>query len=121
MNNYTITAENILEVCFLYNLSRLFLTYVKFSICIQYSEICSYATKLTFLFLITCKINIKPPCTQNNNELTSLCNAHTCSEFRSVNIHANTMDSLLTARKPNNHVRPSSGSKITAAFIIFLV
>ena len=80
--------------------------------------------KLTFLFLITCKTNIKAPYTETNNALTyyvAMYNAHTCSELRRVNIHANTMDSLLTARKPNNHVRPSSGSKIIAAFIVSLV
>ena len=44
----------------------------------------------------------------------------TCKVFRIVNIQANTLDSWLTANKPNTHVIPSSGSSITVAFKISL-
>ena len=33
-----------------------------------------------------------------------------------VNIHAKTTVSSLTANKPNTHVKPNTGSRITAAF-----
>jgi len=37
-----------------------------------------------------------------------------------VNIQANATDSSLTARIPNTHVMPSTGSNTTAAFSIVL-
>ena len=44
----------------------------------------------------------------------------TCKELRTVNIQANTLDSWLTASRPNTHVIPSKGSSITVAFKIVL-
>ena len=44
----------------------------------------------------------------------------TCSELRMVNIQANTLDSWLTANRPNTHVIPSKGSSIIVAFIMHL-
>ena len=43
-------------------------------------------------------------------------NKLTCRELRTVNIQANTLDSWLTANRPNTHVIPSNGSSITVAF-----
>ena len=44
----------------------------------------------------------------------------TCSELSIVNIQANTLDSWLTAKRPNTHVIPSKGSSIIVAFNIVL-
>ena len=43
-------------------------------------------------------------------------NYNTCKEINIVKIHANAADSLFTARTPNTHVVPSSGSNISVAF-----
>ena len=40
----------------------------------------------------------------------------TCSELMTVNIHAKTTVSSLTANRPNTHVKPNTGSRTTAAF-----
>ena len=40
----------------------------------------------------------------------------TCIELITVNIHANTTVSSLTASRPNTHVKPNTGSRMIAAF-----
>ena len=40
----------------------------------------------------------------------------TCSELTTVNIHAKTTVSSLTANRPNTQVKPNTGNRITAAF-----
>ena len=45
---------------------------------------------------------------------------HTCKELTIVNIHANTIDSLLITRIPNIQVVPSNGSNIIVAFTVVL-
>ena len=40
----------------------------------------------------------------------------TCRELRMVNTQANTLDSSVTASRPNTHVIPSKGNNITVAF-----
>ena len=47
-------------------------------------------------------------------------NIFTCNELSIVNIHANTLDSWLTAKRPNAQVIPNNGSSITVAFMTLL-
>ena len=49
-------------------------------------------------------------------KIITLCTLCTCNELSIVNIHAKATVSSLTANRPNTHVKPNTGNKMTAAF-----
>ena len=76
-----------------------------------YSHIHTYIYIYIYIYVYMCAYTY----VQFVNELQL-----TCKELRTVNIQANTLDSWLTASRPNTHVIPSKGSSITVLFKIVL-